>query len=357
MKHPLARLRRMFLAITALVGVIAARAADPQETWSRYFPEQTAAPADESGWATLAETFPHRVKPAATAVPPPAPTPAATRLAIKSGIDYVRVRQLVNDRDAIRSALATPRVIIDLRYVHADLSAAREFGSLLARQPRPLESGIEITPSSDGERPARQVVLCLVNRATSGALEAVLDALQHAGDVLLVGTQTAGDTGHFVPVDDAPAWRVIAGDHRRSGGHSLLDVGVTPGLFVETTPDAEDAAYLAFDASKPVADLLDVPVVKPRFDEARLMEHFQETYPGNGGSRSLAAAEEGAGSAPDARKGGDDDPATPSSPGKSGDASVAAEKSDEPPPFDRSLQRAVATLIADTIFRDRQQVR
>ena len=176
--------------------------------------------------------------------------------------------------------------------------------------------------------------MCLINRGTYGALEAVLDALQAAGEVLLVGTQSAGDTGAFATAVNAPAWRVITNDYRRAGGHSLLDVGVTPGLFVETAPDAEDAAYLAFDAGRPIAELLDPPVEKPRFDEAHLQQRFDAVHDGIDGedgrtdvTRDRRMTASGA-----------------------SDGANAAQAGATQPPLDRSLQRAMATLIADQVL-------
>lgn len=348
-------LQRTFVIGALILGTAAMlSAAAPSENWTRYFPDLATTPADAAGWATLAASFPNRVKPATPATATPTPTPAATKVEVRPGIDYVRVRQLANDLGVIEAALATPRLIIDLRYVHGEFESAKKLAALLARRAVSLEDGITI-PASGSPRGRLQTTLCLVNRGTSGALEAVLDALQHAGDVLLVGTQTAGDTGTFTPANNAPGWRVIADDYRRAGGPVLLDVGVTPGLFVETTPNGEDAAYLAFDASKPISDLLDVPVEKPRFDEARLMQRFEETRPGNG--RVRAPRSESEQSKTDDAHADDDEtesssPDVPAKDPAKPEATDPAANPETPPPFDRSLQRAVATLVADAILRD-----
>lgn len=330
--------RRLIAARVLLVLLLSAHslsAAADGDTWSRYFPKRVATPANEADWAALAKAYPNRVKRAPVRDAPALEPPAATRVSIRAGIDYVRVRQLANDLDVIATALATPRLVIDLRYVHGELAEALRFGALLARRPLALaQPGGNIEPA--GARGPEQKILCLINRGTSGALEAVLDALQAAGEVLLVGTQSAGDTGAFATASNAPAWRVITNDYRRAGGHSLLDVGVTPGLFVATAPDAEDAAYLAFDAGRPIAELLDPPVEKPRFDEARLQERFDAVHAG-------AAQEDDTSNAAPDRK------ATATA--RTHDA-PAAKADAPPPPLDRSLQRAVATLIADQVLSD-----
>ncbi len=351
--HPLATRRsparlwpRVAWLVFCLALPVAGRlpAAESADVWTRYFPQQAAAPADEAGWAALAKEFPNRVKPAPGAAVASTQPPAATRTSVRDGIEYVRVRKIANDLGAIERALTVPRLIIDLRYVHGDVEPSLQFGTLLARHPiRFVHPEATITPKP--VRSETQTTLCLINRGTSGAIEAVLDALQAAGDVLLVGTQSAGDTGDFTVAENAPGWRVITNDYRRAGGTSLLDVGVTPDLFVETTPDAEDAAYLAFDASKPIDELLDVPVDKPRFDEAHLQQRFAEIHPEHGASL--------------APRTGDDLETTPPSATETDDSAAAEAKAPDTKekkaeatssPFDRSLERAVATLVADQVL-------
>lgn len=334
--------RRYGLLWAVIVGLgwFAAHAAETTTTWVRYFPERMAAPADESGWAELAKVFPNRVKRVPAADTVPLQPPPATRTEIRPGLDYVRVRLLANDLGTIEEALAQPRLIIDLRYVRSELDDALRLGALLARRPFALAANTA-SPEPRRLRDASQVTICLINRATAGPLEAVLDALQTSGDVLLVGTQSAGDTGSFVPADNAPTWSVIADDYRRANGTSLLDVGVTPGLFVETVSHIEDAAYLAFDAGRPMPELLDATVEKTRFDEARLLQRFAETRPGNGIHGTTAPVPA---SPPPTESSSEDEDREKESPQKTAPAAEG------PAPFDRSLQRAVSVLVTHEIF-------
>lgn len=342
-------------AVVALLCLATAvAAAGAAELPAAYFPADAATPTDAEGWATLAAAFPHRLEAAASGAPRLV-SPPATRLATRSGVDYVRVRRLGDNLATLAAALETEQVVIDLRYVRGDFAESLQFAQLLARHPLQVEIAgaggagpIVVEPT--GRRKAGQRSVILVNRATAGPLEALLDALQAAGDVLLVGTPTAGDTGYF---PDSPAggpqppdWRVIGGDFRRAGGPSLLDVGATPGLLVESPPADEEAAYLALDAGTPIGELLDVPVEKPRFDEARLLREHT-----NGNSRPAPTP------APPPVPNGNNPP-SPGPPAPPSDvpapaAAAPATAGDPPrPPYDRALHRAINTLVALSVLRN-----
>src|SRR5690606_27298112 len=142
-------------------------------------------------------------------------------------------------------------------------------------------------------------------------------------------------------------------DYRREDGPSLLDVGVTPGLFVETVPEMEDSAYLALDAGQPVSELLDAPVQKARFDEARLQQYFDETRSGNGGAPTLPSADSSA--ADDAAESSDGDLDDEENDEAEEDVEAAGVDADTPA-FDRSLQRAVSTLVAHRALHGSQPV-
>lgn len=335
--------------VWAVASVHPTVAAEPA-AWARYFPPEKERPADDAGWAELAKEFPHRVKRArdhaGTALQPP----PATQVEARPGVDYLRVRSLAQDLTAIAAALERPRVVFDLRYIRGELEESRQFAAVLARTPLRLEGdGPAIEPKS--ARSSDQVTLCLVNRATSGPLEAVLDALQASGDVLLVGTQTAGDTGRFVAAPEQPGWLVITDDFRRAGGPSLLDLGLTPGLFVETSSEIEDAAYLAFDAGRPIGELLDAPVEKSRFDEARLQQRFEQTHSqGNGNANPTSSSPTTGAETPSPDDGDNESAPAPASTAES--TSPVATAATAPAPFDRSLQRAVSTLVAHRVLHE-----
>lgn len=293
---------------------------------SAYFPTEVAEPVDGTGWAVLAKEFPRWVKPVRIDPTREVDAPPATEVVINDKISYIRVRRLENDLASIEAALTHPGLMIDLRYVHGDRNETILLGRLLARQQVLLAAANASTDEaividSNPHRAASQVTIVVVNAGTSGPVEALLDALQAQGDVLLVGARTAGNTGLFRRPENAPRWQVVYGDLRRRDGPSLIDVGVEPGLPVPTDPAAEEAAYLGLDDGTVLSHLLDAPVDKARFDEERLLQEFDGVHPGNNGLRR-----------PEPSAANDEDATT-----DGGEAEV---------PFDRVLHRAVSTLLA-----------
>lgn len=319
---------RRGLALAALAAGLAAHAALP----TAYFPTDAREPATADGWQALADEYPRWIKPVRPDPTREIDSPAATLVPFNDTISYIRVRRLKNDLENIKTALAHPGLVIDLRYVHGDRNETIRLGQVLARRQVALatanaanEGDIVIDPNPD--RAADQVTLVVVNGGTSGPLEALLDALQAQGDVLLVGTRTAGDTGMFRRPESGPGWQVIYGDLRRRGGPTLLDVGVEPGLKVETKAAEEEVAYLGFDGGTTLTDLLDAPVEKARFDEERLLQQFDESHPDDGAARRRPAPRAA----------------------ESEDGENTASEEDEAAaevPFDRSLHRAISTLVA-----------
>jgi len=315
---PLHHLRGVVVLAVASAVYTTANAALP----TTYFPAEVAEPVDVAGWTALAEEYPRWVKPVRSDPTRSVDTPAATQVVINDKIGYVRVRRLENDLESIQSGLNQPGLIIDLRYVHGDRNETIRLGRLLARRQVALRAANAtddetIIIDSNPQRTVGQTTLVVVNGGTSGPVEALLDALQSQGDVLLVGTNTAGNTGLFRRPETAPGWQVIYGDLRRREGAALVDVGVAPELAVATDPAAEEAAYLGLDGGTVFAHLLDAPVEKARFDEERLLQEFDESHQGTGLRRPEPSANEDA------------------SDGENAEV-----------PFDRALHRAVSTLLA-----------
>jgi hypothetical protein len=324
----LAGVAGFLLAATAFAGL-------PRQ----FFPPDTPVPADDDAWALLAVRFPGRVRqmPAAGATTPArdvAPVPAALRLDVHEGLDFIRVHDVARDLPAMEEAIAAPALIIDLRAVRGELDESAALGALLTRREIRLETLPKLEPqpaaiAPRGIRRSGQVSLILVNRETSGPLEAVLDALQDAGEVLLVGPRTAGDVGIF----QGTGWQALIGEYRRAGGPSLLDTGVRPVLSVETPLADDEAAWRALESGAPVASLLDPPVEKPRFDEARLLQQFDEIV--GRSPRTPPAPAAGAGA-----------PATPNAALPSAGSQTASENPAAAAVLDRTLQRAVNTVLA-----------
>lgn len=203
-------------------------------------------------------------------------------VAINDYTSYLRIVNVAESVEAIETGLASPVLIVDLRYVSGDPTESERFGRLFSRQAIFAEIGEEtVRIDRNANRPDSQLTLVLVNGETAGDLGAVLGALQSSGDAALVGSPTAD--------------------------------GVVPALVVTTNPEAEKSAYAAFEDGTPLADLLDAPVEKDRFDEALLLSEF------------------------DGRSGPPKRPET--EPAETGE-------DEEPAVVDRTLQRAVNTAIA-----------
>jgi len=250
---------------------------------------------------------------------------AATDPVLRQSIDtetgFVRLHALDADLAPLRAALAEKRaVVLDLRFVSGDLPSALRLGGLLAQRAEGIEGPradpqfhrFEKPPDADTATGHHPLVIVLVNQATAGPVEAVLDALQAAGDVLLVGPGTAGECAF-----------------RAAGGDWIAGSGVACGLPVAVTPDADRRAYDALEAGTPIGELLDRHFEKRRFDEALLIrEHAR-----NNGNHGPVTSDERS------RQVGE--PATspentPPSPDDDGESLL----------IDRILQRAVHVIAA-----------
>lgn len=344
----MSRLLGILIGIASLVVLASPlRGALPKDI----FPEGTIEPTDDAGWSELAARFPHLLKRVESAGASSPTSPPPTRISLREHMDYLRIRRVASDLIVLENALETQMLVLDLRYVWADLPDAVKLGALLARSTLNIQTVSPTDAATTTIEPAqkrapKQAVVVLVNHGTSGALEVVLDALQAAGDILLVGARTAGDTGVFSDQAVAEGWRSIGGQMQRAGGPNLLGVGVEPRLTIATDEASDETAYLALDSGTPIVTLLDAPVEKARFDEAKLLRAHGEA---NGRTPSrLAAAEETA--SPASAGTSPQSPATAAPAGQSSAASAANPSATQPaparPPFDRTLERAVNTLLA-----------
>lgn len=285
-----------------------------------YFPSETRAPADIDGWRRLATEHPLliRIEEPATTVADDNDSGTAAATALGARTVYLRVRDLARDLPAVEQALASPRLVLDLRFTTSGAAESLHFGRLLARLPVSLPppatdaEAIEIQPA--GARAPDQITVVLVNGETRGAVEAVLAALQMRGEILLTGTTTAGDTGAFQPVAETPGIHVIRGEYRPAAGVSILGEGVQPRLAVDVSDADDQAAYGAFFEDTPLSELLDPTVDKARLDEAALLERHGKSAVSRRAARETASS----------------DSAT----------------EEAPPRTDRILQRGVNALIA-----------
>lgn len=235
-------------------------------------------------------------------------TSSISQYPIGDGIEFFRILDLEGDPAELGKAVKEGPVIVDLRFVESNLNGTMILTRFLAHDAEGMKSDdsgdyqeVRFEAETRNHRP--YPVLVLVNSRTSGPIEAALDAMQSAGDAILVGTPTAGETD----------WISLEGD-------SLRGIGVIPALVVNASIDEDRAAHAALDRGIDPAVLLDAAVEKPRFDEARLLQHHLETN----------------GNAPPERPGAD----------RGSDIHSETVEIPEDVPLDRTLHRAVNTLIA-----------
>ncbi len=311
------------LALLVLAACCTPGGADAAGLPPEYFPAGASAPADLPGWRQLAAEHPLLVRvgnPDTSAAPGGnAPGPVA----LDSRSVYLRVLDLERDLPAVEAALATPRLVLDLRFTVSGPPEARRLGQLLARStldlPSPVRGAGPIILEPAATRAPEQLTVVLVNGGTRGPVEAVLAALQMRGDALLTGTATAGDTGWFETPAGMAGVQVISGEFRPAPSVSILGRGVQPALEVEVSAADDRAAYAAFFEDTALPELLDPTVDKSRFDEAALLERHGRTRAPRRATQGTAADDKS--------------------------AEVA------PPAIDRILQRGVNAVVAFDVLR------
>ena len=174
------------------------------------------------------------------------------------GLTYLRINSLTKSAADLNAALLRPAaLVLDLRYT-VDEPAAADILRVLNSQP------------------AKPTLYVLVSRATPASVAGIL-------------TSTSARLVTLGVKDSRPAAQVV----------------------VEQTPEADRAAYAAYDSGTDLAHLISGKIEKDRFDEATLVHEFKS---GNHDAKPPEAA-----------------PA----PGKDAPAAPAA------PLIDRVLQRAV----------------
>lgn len=201
---------------------------------------------------------------------PPAPVVPEMRKTLVAklprGGDYVRLYGW--DSKSLASRAGKSPLIVDVRYLAtapADLEACLSFGSDLggsvsvsfagsysgrseAARPNLLGKGV-LTDETTSSAP----VIVIVNRKTSGPLEAVLASLQAAGKIAVVGSNTAGMTGAYRKSGDK--W-MLTGEVKPDDGVSLVGVGLKPRFFVKTVPEDEFLAWQIVERGQPLSAVL-----------------------------------------------------------------------------------------------------
>ncbi len=175
---------------------------------------------------------------------------------------YLRLYTL--DTNSVRERAGRTPLVVDCRYLATgpgERDACLALGGALAggELPKLAVRGDYPPPSFPAAvvpEPAKAPVLVIVNRRTSGPLEAVLAALQAEGKIFLIGGATAGETGVFKPLEPHAGRWAISGEILPAGGASLVGVGVSPKFPVTVTPEDEFLSWQLVERGAPLAGVL-----------------------------------------------------------------------------------------------------
>jgi hypothetical protein len=219
-----------------------------------------------------------------------AATPAAP-VDLGEGLSYLRIRS-VGDDTAIMSTVKADALVLDLRHASANDETAAAFGDALAKLERD------------------DLVMVLVSPATPRALAAVLE--KSGPRLLVLGTAEARPK---------------------------------PTVAIQTTADADRAAYDAFETGTPLEKLISGKIEKERYDEATLVAEFKsgQALPVSEDPPATAAPPTPTPAQPESTAPAPSD-ASPTAPSTAAAApAVSAEPAVAPPApaTDRVLQRAV----------------
>lgn len=196
-----------------------------------------------------------------------AATPAAP-VDLGQGLSYLRMRSLGDDAAAL-AALKPGALVLDLRHASANAETTTGFAAALAKL--------------KGNDP----VIVLVSPATPRVLAAELE--KSPTRLLVLGT---------------------------------ADAQPTPTVAIETTAEADRAAYDAFETGTPLEKLITGKIEKERYDEATLVAEFKS-------GQSLPVSEDST------------EPALSPQPEATPSAPAATPAKPTAPATDRVLQRAI----------------
>jgi hypothetical protein len=214
--------------------------------------------------AGLSVLYPGRV----LSAPPLTPNPgdagrAPLSLELPHQLPYLRVYDLAAAQPKLAALLAAhPALILDLRYVVANVPAAEAFAGTLARAGLPAAPlhalGDFPAPAplpAASAKTAPPLILALVNRQTAGPLEAWLAVFQTGQDLLTVGSPTAGQPSLYHPTSSTPPLYIITGELQPASG-SIIGAGLAPRFPVEVTPEQNYRAYAELERGLDLTALL-----------------------------------------------------------------------------------------------------
>jgi C-terminal processing protease CtpA/Prc len=138
-------------------------------------------------------------------------------------------------------------LVLDLRFASGTnyAAAARLAGQFMAEAVPLMSLGAEEYRAPGNAQPFPWPVMVLVNRRTSGAAEALAEALRQNQVAMLLGGRTAGTAGVFeeFPLSTGQRLRVVTATVKLRDGAEVPPGGVEPDITV-TVPLAEERAFL-----------------------------------------------------------------------------------------------------------------
>lgn len=233
----------------------------------------------------------------------PAGTPMASRSVLVDGeIAYVRIARVSEGlagavREACQKVTLTNKlkgVALDLRYASGDdYAAAAATADLFVKKALPLlDWGKGVVQSKAKDDAISVPVAVLVNRATSGAAEALAAAMRETGAGLVLGGKTAGQAmiAQDFPLKNGDRLRIATAAVRLGDGSPMSWQGLKPDITVEVSPE-DERAYYADPFKGPgrgelsagaglsptnVAAVTNRAMRRPRFNEAELVRERRE---------------------------------------------------------------------------------
>lgn len=262
---------------------------DPELFPPEFFPSLSDLSEQELLLAGLQSLYPEKIRTSLPDPAIPAPTPPILREIDPTGV-YIRVKHLQSALPAIRENLAKPLVVLDLRFLTADLDSTLALGSYLTRNanlrlttvgeyPVP-ESAADprlLKIASEGLRAPGQTVFTLSNHETRGPIEALLAQLHDTGEIISVGAASPGATAVFKPFPGLDSYFLIHGEIRPADGRSLVESGFVPRVLTTAGAAEDRLGYESLREGVSLDDLIETRISKPRFDEARLLRERSET--------------------------------------------------------------------------------
>lgn len=233
--------------------------------------------------AGLRSIYPKRILDHAPRSEMPEPTPPVVRELGKSGT-YIRVLNLQEALPIIEEHFDSEVLLLDFRFLAADLESTIDLGAMLSRQSRlefslvgdypsfgySLEDGV-LSVESRSLRSSKPAIFTLSNHLTRGPIEALLDQLKTDGDIISIGTASAGRTAIFHQFPTLPSYYLMTGEIRAQEGNSLVESGFVPQVNVSVTPDNDLIGYSGLRKSVTIDQVIQARVEKLRFDEATLL--------------------------------------------------------------------------------------